>query len=1063
MHDPARGDQLTTEGEFDELIAEYHRKTDRGEPVDPAAFIAANPDFRDQLKQYFADLEVVEKMAGPTAAMDTSVTDATVINGLVASAEAAQQPESPEPAIDDSGIQAGAYAGAPVTTTSTGEVPEQFGRYRILKELGRGAMGAVYLAEDEQLQRKVALKVPKFPDGMSSELLERFYREARAAGNLRHPGICPVYDVGEIDGQHFITMAYIEGRPLKSLTESGRPQDITVVAGIIQKIAEAMAVAHKQGVIHRDLKPANVMLDTEGQPVVMDFGLARRSVDNEEKLTQTGMVLGSPAYMSPEQVDSDNDKVGPPADIYTLGVIFYELLTGGLPFQGGLMSILRQISMDQPRPIVELRGDVDPVIQELCLKMLAKQVDDRPASMQDVARQLSDWVEGQRVARGEAATLALPSDRVPPPMAEKVGKSDKQPETTSDSKARSGISDSVNSGRNRKLLLAGGLGGAVLLLAGLTFFFRLGKYDVQITLEDPSITLSVDDGALVISGTDNDTIRLTDGPHKLTAQIGDFTAELDEFNVKKDGNNVVYVALIEDKLVINPPGKAAVPNIPPTNTQPMRTPLPDNAWIEVLSQVDPEADCRSGTVTQTERGYRLTTPPKDEEIATLAIPVELSGHYRVQLHVTPGTSDDIYAILPVKNRLVSVNINNGKARLCRIDDKFIGAESPLPEGMYGFRGEIEVRPFDDQVQVIVRADGNTILDWSGRQDQLRQIPMGGMVPGRDKTALCVWGQEPGYTGDVHDFRIAAVDGVAKLLRPRVGTKSVRANEITVPSLDENIALEFGNGSDRVDLPTLSNEAGPYTIEAWLALSAQQSTRSGTILEFRGPTQRGRLGLGNDAIFNHAGVLGGRYCMVTSPESERVGIDCHVAATWDGNEGQLYVNGRLAKAQWKRFQSISLGSSSCWFGADPAGKPNSFFGRLYEARISRVARYTADFVPAARLEADDSTVALYHFDEGTGDVLKDSSGNGHDGRIVGAKWIRLDRVDSEPAGGSTPPPAVAPFDEAQAKAHQQHPRLLVENEVALHGGETRVFGLNPSRELLMESIIQIRNVSRTTSP
>ena len=529
------------------VIKEYHERSDRGEHVDRNAFASSHPDVRKGLETYFRDLNLVEEMAGPTAAMDTSVADATIINGLVASGESDQQSEIPEPAIDDSGTLAGAYAGVPVTTASTGVLPEQFGRYRILKELGRGAMGAVYLAEDEQIQRKVALKVPKFPDGMSSELLERFYREARAAGNLRHPGICPVYDVGEIDGQHFITMAYIEGRPLKSLTESGRPQDITLVASIIQKIAEAMSVAHKQGVIHRDLKPANVMLEAEDQPVVMDFGLARRSVDNEEKLTQTGMVLGSPAYMSPEQVDSDNDRVGPPADIYTLGVIFYELLTGGLPFQGGLMSILRQISMDKPRPIVELRGDVGPFIQELCLKMLAKQVEDRPASMQDIAQQLSDWLEGQHVARGEAATLALSSNSVPPAMSEKSGKSDKQPGTTTDSKTSMTSSDSVNSGRNRKLLLLAGLGGALLLAASLTFFVRLGKHDVKITLSDPSIQLSVDDEVInIVNGAE--TVRLSAGPHTLQLQAGSLSAMVDSFIVSKDGKTALQIVLAEDRL-----------------------------------------------------------------------------------------------------------------------------------------------------------------------------------------------------------------------------------------------------------------------------------------------------------------------------------------------------------------------------------------------------------------------------------------------------------------------------------------------------------------------------------
>jgi len=271
--------------------------------------------------------------------------------------------------------------------------PTEFGRYRILKELGRGAMGAVYLAEDEQLGRKVALKIPQFEGAVTDAQLARFYREARSAGNLRHSGICPVYDVGAIDGQHYISMAFIEGRPLRDFAKSSRRQDGKSVAHIIRKIALAMADAHDQSVIHRDLKPANVMIDKKNEPVVMDFGLARRVVEDEEKLTHTGTLIGTPAYMSPEQVDGDNSKVGPAADIYSLGVIFYELLTGELPFQGNLLSILKQIATKEPRPPADIDSKIDSALGDICLRMLAKQTKDRPDSMKAVARELSTWLQ----------------------------------------------------------------------------------------------------------------------------------------------------------------------------------------------------------------------------------------------------------------------------------------------------------------------------------------------------------------------------------------------------------------------------------------------------------------------------------------------------------------------------------------------------------------------------------------------------------------------------------------------------------------------------------------------
>ena len=150
------------------------------------------------------------------------------------------------------------------------QVSESFGRYTIQKVLGQGAMGAVYLAKDTQLDRDVALKIPKFGDGngvADEELLERFYREARASATLRSPNICPVYDVGEIDGQHYITMAYIEGRPLKDFTKSKKTHPEKQIISTVRKLAVGLAEAHQIGVVHRDLKPANIMVDKKGEPV----------------------------------------------------------------------------------------------------------------------------------------------------------------------------------------------------------------------------------------------------------------------------------------------------------------------------------------------------------------------------------------------------------------------------------------------------------------------------------------------------------------------------------------------------------------------------------------------------------------------------------------------------------------------------------------------------------------------------------------------------------------------------------------------------------------------------
>ncbi|MCA9049026.1 MAG: protein kinase, partial [Planctomycetaceae bacterium] len=399
-------------------IREFCELSDRGERIDRGAFAEARPEVREELLAYFRDLQLVEELAGSKATAETDVTVATMVDkSRVHSGEQVKFPKEGAAGMQTGNVHLETDTAADVPFTPGSETDAQFGRYRILKELGRGGMGAVYLAEDEQLQRKVALKVPRFSGKLDSEIVQRFYREARAAGNLRHVGICPVYDVGEINGRHFISMAYIEGRSLKELVDGTQPQEISHAVDIVQKIAAAMSAAHRQGIIHRDLKSANVMLDHDREPVVMDFGLARRVAGQEAKITQSGVVLGSPAYMSPEQVDGDNDNVGEAADIYALGVILYELLTGQVPFTGSLTSVLKQIACDEPVPVADRRPEVPCAISDFCGKMLAKHPSDRPQSMAAVAAQLkpagneahvaSRLPRKRQIALSAAAVMAL--------------------------------------------------------------------------------------------------------------------------------------------------------------------------------------------------------------------------------------------------------------------------------------------------------------------------------------------------------------------------------------------------------------------------------------------------------------------------------------------------------------------------------------------------------------------------------------------------------------------------------------------------------------------------------
>ena len=302
------------------------------------------------------------------------------------------------------------------------QLPREFGRYRIIERLGEGGMGSVYLAHDTQLDRQVALKVPHFRPEEGPEMVERFYREARAAAALEHPNLCPVHDVGEIDGIPYLTMAYIDGQALSEFIDPEKPLPQRQVAAAVRKLAVALQEAHAHGVVHRDLKPANVMINKRRQPVIMDFGLARQVKRGEARLTQSGAVMGSPAYMSPEQVEGDLGAMGPGCDIYSLGVMLYELLTGRLPFEGSTASVMGQILMSEPLPPSQHRPDVDLRLAAICLKAMAKKITDRYASMQEMADALAGFlrdeesnrsVDSRRIAKQRLSGSRKSSEETP--------------------------------------------------------------------------------------------------------------------------------------------------------------------------------------------------------------------------------------------------------------------------------------------------------------------------------------------------------------------------------------------------------------------------------------------------------------------------------------------------------------------------------------------------------------------------------------------------------------------------------------------------------------------------
>jgi serine/threonine-protein kinase len=240
------------------------------------------------------------------------------------------------------------------------------GRYRVLRRIGGGGMADVYLAEDAHLQRQVALKVLHRHFAQDREFVERFRREAEAAAGLSHPNIVAVYDRGEFEGTYYIAMQYVEGPTLRELIDRGL--SIEQAVAIIRQVLEAARYAHRHGIVHRDLKPQNVIVDPEGKAMVMDFGIARAGVSN---ITQTGSVMGTPHYLSPEQ--AQGHEVTAVSDLYSVGVMLYEALTGRVPFEGesAVAIAMKQVSEVPQRPS-SLNPRVSPALDAVVMRALEK-------------------------------------------------------------------------------------------------------------------------------------------------------------------------------------------------------------------------------------------------------------------------------------------------------------------------------------------------------------------------------------------------------------------------------------------------------------------------------------------------------------------------------------------------------------------------------------------------------------------------------------------------------------------------------------------------------------------
>ena len=317
--------------------------------------------------------------------------------------EGTKAPSKPDEPGDGATVDLGKADQAPPASVSPTHI-RCFGDYEIVREIARGGMGVVFRARQLSLNRTVALKMILAGQLANDTDVKRFYTEAEAAANLDHPGIVPIFEVGQHQGQHYFSMGFVEGQSLSQRLAEG-PFPARAAAELIRRVGEAIEYAHQRGVIHRDLKPANILLDRDGSPRVTDFGLAKK-LETNSGLTGSGQIMGTPSYMPPEQAGNGRGEVGPAADVYALGATLYCLLTGRPPFQAATpMDTVLQVINDEPAPPRRLNPSIPRDLETICLKCLEKAQGKRYASATALQEDLGRYLDGK-------PTLARPVTKV---------------------------------------------------------------------------------------------------------------------------------------------------------------------------------------------------------------------------------------------------------------------------------------------------------------------------------------------------------------------------------------------------------------------------------------------------------------------------------------------------------------------------------------------------------------------------------------------------------------------------------------------------------------------------
>ncbi len=879
------------------------------------------------------------------------------------------------------------------------------GNYLILDKLGQGGMGMVLKAEHRRMKRLVALKVLSPTVVKTKELLARFQREVQAAARLEHPNIVASYDADEANGTHFFVMQYVDGDDLSSTIKKTGPLPFEQAVNCVLQAARGLEFAHQQGVIHRDIKPANLLLDSKGTVKILDMGLARIEGETgaQAELTSTGAVMGTVDYMAPEQALSTKT-ADARSDIYSLGVTLWYLLNAKPLYDGdSLMArLIAHREFAVPQLMIGSPGLANPgllgALNAVFQKMVAKKPAERYQSMTEVIAALeglqrgptaapvgvppqttnsqfeafvrevrANSVSGTRTAAAQPASLMTQAVVAGSEFAATITSASVEEVTDPQTLVSATGAGATRTSRNRKRAAQAKwwqdrrvqIGAGVAVLGVACALFMLSRQDRQVpaapkhgleskpTADTPPVetrfpaheTVPQNQFALEFDGVDDHVILPFgyDGKHPLTIECE------------------VFITGFDDKM------RTAI-----SNSQ------DGGAKFELLRNVRTEKPTHWNWVT-----YCATQPDKvraySDAPAALGRWVHLAG-------VREGDSARFY----VDGKLQQ-SAGHVKQYVASPWKFLIGANPtfepghPKPKADFCLLGKIRHVRFSNVARY---AD-----DYA---------PGAGFAP--DANTMALYHFDEGTGNVLKDVSGKNQHGEI------VGATWVRLSTVA-QAKPAQFALEFDGIDDYVDIHRdWIYEGGPFTFEAWVVPKAPNPDAYASVL-FSAAHQHGEDGHGLRVLRNlrrkSTGEPFGQIHLSNPPNADvaafadqlRHEVLTHVAAVYDGVAVRWHVNG----APQERFSfnyvwPAQLSTAATTLGA--YGNKDGWAGTMQQVRLSSSARYSERFTPPSDFASDAETISLYKFDEGSGDVLSDSSGHNRHGKIIGAKWV----------GTRTPPPA-----------------------------------------------------------